>query len=372
MKTIVFVANIGLVVDSFIKDYLISLSSSYNVILIYNTIDSDKSLYIKNNITVIHYDIKRKYSFSDFKLFFFLFKCLNNFKADVVISITPKIAFLAHMAAFIARIKIRIHFFTGQLWYNKIGFMRFVYKKFDKLIFGLVTHRLIDSVSQRNFLHSEGFNVELNTFTYSPGSICGVDYYKFAPNNNIRKAIRERLGLKDEIVFLYLGRIDREKGIDFLISSFKKLAIDNICLLLVGPDEMEVEKHLANSLSSSKIIYIPFTNVPQHYYAASDIFCYLSEREGFGLAVAEASASALPVIGSKIVGLTDAIIDNETGFLVNTFDANEVILKMTLLANSNKLRTEMGIRGRKFVMEKLSKNIVVDQNITFIKNSINS
>ena len=90
--------------------------------------------------------------------------------------------------------------------------------------------------------------------------------------------------------------------------------------------EIEINKlkELINNETINSIKFFPYSNSPESFMAAADIFCLPSYREGFGATVIESAACGIPTIGTKIYGLTDAIIDGETGILVEVEDINSL------------------------------------------------
>lgn len=92
--------------------------------------------------------------------------------------------------------------------------------------------------------------------------------------------------------------------------------------------------------------FVGFAEDPEIYLAASDVLCLPSYREGFGSAVLEAAAAGLPTIGSRIYGLTDAIVDEHTGLLVPPRDPLALAGAMARLANDARLRCALGAAAR--------------------------
>jgi glycosyltransferase involved in cell wall biosynthesis len=370
MKKVLFVGNVGLVINSFIKDYIIELGKTYDVYLLYNHNTEPRPLIFPDNIKLIHYEIERKLNVSDILFLFFLVKYIRKNKFDVTISITPKVGFLANLASFFSGVPVRIHFFTGQIWINLSGYKRVILKMLDKLLFSLTSHRFVDSPTQLSFLRSEGFQVQLNTYTVEYGSICGIDTTRFYRNYTFRESIRSNYNFSDKIVLLYVGRLDAEKGLKDLLEAFEIINRDDVCLLLVGPDEMNINKTIEKYKSSERIIYAGMTKQPEMFFSAGDIFCYVSYREGFGLSVIEASACQLPVIGTDIVGLRDAISHDVTGILVEPQNYIQLINAITLLVDNEDLRSTMGEKGRLHVLERFSKDFVQRGYISLLKKII--
>jgi glycosyltransferase involved in cell wall biosynthesis len=137
-----------------------------------------------------------------------------------------------------------------------------------------------------------------------------------------------------------------EKGIRELCAAF--LAATESCpqlnLILVGPDEANMEKYVRGVLAkaSKKLHWVGFTDKPEKYMAASDFLVLPSYREGFGSVVIEAAACGIPSIGTDIYGLSDAIVDGETGFLVPVGSIIELEDSILRLALDDERRKSMG------------------------------
>ena len=115
---------------------------------------------------------------------------------------------------------------------------------------------------------------------------------------------------------------------------------------------------------------MPYTSAPETFMAAADVFCLPSRREGFGNVIIEAAACGIPAIGSRIYGLTDAIVDEETGFLVDMGNINALSDKMILLGSDDSLRARLGAAAMKRAHLLYSQETVVQGLLDFIKNEL--
>ena len=187
-------------------------------------------------------DIRREISpLADLCSLFHLFVLFRREKFALVHSLTPKAGLLTMLAAFLSRVPVRIHIFTGQVWVTRKGLGRSLLKALDRLIAMLATHVLADSHSQRRFLIAEGVVCENRIQVLADGSICGVDSGRFRPDSEVRQRIRQELQIPDDaLVILFLGRLTRDKGVLDLAQAFAMLAADhrNLYLAIVGPDEV--------------------------------------------------------------------------------------------------------------------------------------
>ena len=289
---------------------------------------------------------------------------------QVVHSITPKAGLLGMGAAFFVRVPVRVHTFTGQVWATKSGVARAVLRFLDKLIAGFATHVLVDSCSQRKFLIENGVLSKQKSCVLGDGSISGVNTLRFRPNPEARRKFREKYKIPDQdMVFVYVGRLKRDKGIPELLAAFEKIAKKNssMWLLLVGPDEENLGSFIQASPAIMKTIMVGHTSSPDLYLAASDIFVLPSHREGFGSSVIEAGACGIPAVASRIYGLTDAVVHGHTGLLVTRGDVGELARAMEKLGNNRKLRLRMGRVAQRRVKVRFDQKKITEALLQFYR-----
>jgi glycosyltransferase involved in cell wall biosynthesis len=149
----------------------------------------------------------------------------------------------------------------------------------------------------------------------------GIDLKKFKIQNSKFK-IRKRLGLNNEFVVMTVARLEKVKGIEYLIKSISNLKsqISNLICLIVGEgsERKNLEKLVEKLNIKEKVKFlgqVPNEKIPE-YLAAADLFVLPSLREGFGIAILEAQAAKLPVIATNVGGIPDIIEPDRTGILV--------------------------------------------------------
>ena len=339
-------------VTSFLIPHLSLLQQSYALSVVANTKETDilRKHGVGTDVTVVPIE-RGTCLVSDIKALILLYRTLRKGHFDLVQSLTPKAGLLAMAAGWAARIPIRIHWFTGQVWLTKFGVARVILKFADRLIAVFSTFVLVDSHSQRDFLVSEGIIQPVNSLVLGDGSVCGVDGERFRPNSQARESIRASLQIpSDAIILLYLGRLNRDKGVVDLATAFKDIAeeVPRLWLLVVGPDEQNISAQVKDICHEwlTRFRQIGFTDQPEKYMAAADIFCVPSYREGFGSSVIEASACGLPTVATKIYGLVDAVDEGNTGILVSPGQVTELAASIRLLAFDEELRSKIGSRAR--------------------------
>lgn len=363
---ITLIANTSNFFNSFMLKHINELSKKYELFVCCSNAEQLNKL-ISKDVSLVNINFKRGISlFNDFinflnTLFFFL----KN-KPDLTISFTPKIGFMVALSSFIARTPKRIHWFTGQIWYNKKGFEKIFYKFIDKLIFSLSSYVLVDSFSQKKFLIKEKIILKNKSFVLHKGSVGGVNIKKFKFNKKKRIELRKKFFIsKKTFVFLFLGRINKDKGIVELIKAFKKIDKKyNILLIFVGP--IEDKKLLYLLEENKKILYFKFTTKPEEWFSMADILCLPSYREGFGTTIIEAASCGIPTLCSNIYGLHDAIIENKTGFFHKVGNIKDIKKKMLYAINNKRLVKSYGIIARKRVLEDFNQNLLAKKLLRFI------
>ena len=361
MKKICFVVSSPMSVNAFLLPHLRFLSRSYEVHLVVNSkIDSMPQIG-GLPIYVTSVSIRRDVDFlADLSAMIFLYRFFRQNRFDLVSSFTPKAGALGMVASWLAGVPSRVHWFTGQVWATRRGLSRWVYRTADRLTATLATHALVDSNSQREFLLGEQILTTARSEVLCDGSVCGVDLERFQPNATSFYNVRKELGVPSEaLILLYVGRLTVDKGLLDLVSAFSELVESkkNLWLLLVGPDEQNIESRIravARPSVESRLLNVGYSRHPERYMAAADIFCLPSYREGFGSSVIEAAGCGLPAVVSKIYGLVDAVSAGETGLLHPPGDISAIVAALDKLLSDHDLRRRMGANARKRVVEKFS------------------
>jgi glycosyltransferase involved in cell wall biosynthesis len=321
LKKICIVTAASLTLRAFMRNHLLRLSAKYDVSAVADFTSEDLSGDWLPGVRLAAVPIARQISpAADLRALIALYRHFRSGRFDVVHSVTPKAGLLAMGAARLAGVPHRIHCFTGQVWATRRGLARTMLKGADRLIAANANHVLTDSHSQRDFLEDEGIIRKGHADVLGQGSISGVDLERFHPDDATRARIRHGLGIPDQAcLLLFVGRLNRDKGVLDLARAFAQLARNNgtAWLAMVGPDEAGVGVQFEELCGEAinHVRRIDYTPAPEHYMAAADVFVLPSYREGFGSVVIEAAACGLPAVASQIYGLADAVEDGSTGLL---------------------------------------------------------
>jgi len=296
---------------------------------------------------------------------------------DVVHSLMPKTGLLAMLAGFFTLVPHRVHIFTGQVWSTKSGIGRFGLKMMDRVIAFCATSLLTDSFSQRAYLISQNIVSGQKISVLGNGSVCGVDLVRFKYDQQIRDQYRAQLNIPDDArLFIFLGRVNAEKGVQDLARAFVNVnkKFPNTYLLVVGPDENNLDNYLQEIVKSCSLNYrrIGMTDKPENYMTCADIFCLPSYREGFGSVIIEAASIGLPSVASNIYGLVDAVVNGETGILHEAGDIQQIEDALLLLTIDEDLRNTMAVAARQRAHKLFGQEIVTGAMGKFYEELINS
>jgi glycosyltransferase involved in cell wall biosynthesis len=196
----------------------------------------------------------------------------------------------------------------------------------------------------------------------------GVDTQRFNPNLD-GSDIKKRLGIEGRKVIFTLRHHEPTYGLEYLIRAAPIVTKEEDVVFVIGGDGplISYHKRLATDLGvKGKMIFtgkIPRSETP-YYYAMSDIVVVPSLQEAFGLVVSEAMSSGKPVIGTKVGGIPDQIIDGYNGFLVQPKKPEEIAEKILWLINNPNEARRMGMNGRKIVEEKFDINKRIEKIIS--------
>lgn len=275
------------------------------------------------------------------QLYFKSFKILREIKPDVVHSHSVDMGYVMSKACRRYNIPIINHFHTGLISIKKTD------KRRSKL--------------ERFFIKKSKFN---KIITVNPNDINSKNSSKiiFVPNaidlrifKNMMKNRRE----SKNINLLFVGRVEKAKGVTYLIDSIQRIIKEksNIKLTIIGEgNDFNYYKNLINKLNlKDNIQFEGHKNQRElvNYYYNADIFVLPSiEIEGFGLVLLESLACKTPVITTDIVGIANVIKKNNCGIVVKPKDSQALADAILRLLNNPKLAKQMGENGRKLVESK--------------------
>jgi glycosyltransferase involved in cell wall biosynthesis len=251
---------------------------------------------------------------------------------------------------------------------KRLKILRFM----EKLTYKYAHKIYPNSVGLKDFILQNKFTTLDKIKVLGNGSSNGVDtsfYNKDYPNAEVEALnLKQRLGIEtSDFIFMFLGRLAKDKGIIELVSAFNKLSENNpnLKLLLVGPLEEEnssLPKETLQIIKNTKaIIYPGRTDNVRAFLKLADVFVLPSFREGFPNALLQAGAMSLPLIATNINGCNEIIEHNKTGFLVPIQDEKSLLDKMKFLYENSETRINFGDKIREKIEEKFKQSIIWEE-----------
>lgn len=365
-KRVCVVTTSVLIVRFFLIPHLRRLSSRYAVTLVVNTDDAALLADYGLDVRVIPLAIERRIApWLDLRALAALRRLFVRERFDAVHSYSPKGGLLAMLAARLSGVPVRIHTFTGQVWANRAGTMRLLLKTADRVTARCASLVLVDSVSQRDFIRREGVIPPARRCEVpGGGSISGVNLDRFRPAPEARLRMHRELGIPgDAILLVYAGRLTRDKGVLDLARAFATAASRHpaLHLVLVGPDEENVAPEIRSLAGghADRLRFHDYTPAPERFLAAAEILCLPSYREGFGVVIIEAAACGVPAVASRIYGITDAVVEGETGLLHEPGNVGELADLLGRLAADPALRERLGRAARQRAERDFSEDRII-------------
>lgn len=203
----------------------------------------------------------------------------------------------------------------------------------------------------------------------------GLDEPRFArPSPEQVEDLRQRLHLRDQVVLLTVGRLVPRKGHDQVLRALAQLISTHptVHYLVVGegPDERRLRRMVTELGLEAHVTFAGY--VPEeelnHYYDVADVYVMPSRPEGemvegFGLVFIEAGARGLPVVGGRHGGVREAVLDGQTGYLVDPLAPDEIARRISELIERPELRRMLGEHGRKRALSEFTAHRMVENTI---------
>ena len=309
--------------------------------------------------------------FQDLKSLWEMWNFLRKEKPQIVHTHTPKAGIIGMLAARLAGVPHRLHTVAGLPLMETTGIKRKILNFVEKLTYSSATRvypnskGLYDFILQNNFTQSNKLKIIAN------GSSNGINTTFFSPeqvSETEKAALREKLNIQpDDFVFVFVGRIVSDKGINELIKAFSELqTVENkptdIKLLLVGGLENDLDplnpETLAEINQNRDIISVGFQQDVRPFFAISDALVFPSYREGFPNVVMQAGAMGLPSIVSDINGCNEIIIEGENGLIIPSKNVEKLKEKMLTLAKDKNLYAKLKENSRRMIENRYEQSVV--------------
>lgn len=298
-----------------------------------------------------------------------IYRVLRQIRPDIVHAQTPKGGLLGTIAAWLARVPVRIYHIRGLPLTVATGMRRALLRITERIACGLATQVLCVSHSLREVAVADGLCSAGKIKVLAGGSGNGVDAderYNPQRTKSEREAIRNALGIpRKAIVAGFVGRIVRDKGVIELTRAWSTLREEypDLCLLVAGrfEDQDPIPDDVGAALRTDpRIRLVPWWDDMPSLYSAMDLVVLPTYREGFPNVPLEAAAMALPVVATNVPGCVDAVQDGVTGTLVPPRDPDALAEAIRGYLRDAERGRAHGRAGRERVLRDFRQPVVWD------------
>ena len=374
MKKLIRITTVPLSLKVLLKGQLRFMASNgFDVKGVSSEGEELREVHENEGIAVEAITMSRKITpFQDLKSLWEMWNFLRKEKPQIVHTHTPKAGIIGMLAARLAGVPHRLHTVAGLPLMEATGIKRKILNFVEKLTYSSATRvypnskGLYDFILQNHFTQSNKLKIIAN------GSSNGINTTFFSPAqvSEIEKvALREKLNIQpDDFVFVFVGRIVSDKGINELIKAFSELQaagnneLTGIKLLLVGGLESDLDplnpETLAEINQNKDIISVGFQQDVRSFFAIADALVFPSYREGFPNVVMQAGAMGLPSIVSDINGCNEIIIEGENGLIIPSKNVEKLKEKMLTLAKDKNLYTKLKGNSRRMIENRYEQSVV--------------
>ncbi|MFA7616486.1 MAG: glycosyltransferase family 4 protein [Weeksellaceae bacterium] len=291
-------------------------------------------------------EMSRKISpLKDLKSLRQMYRLFQKEKPDIVHSHTPKAGIIAMVAAKLAGVPVRLHTVAGLPLMETSGFRRKLLTAVEKMTYRCATKIYPNSKGLTQFILENRLTAANKLKQIANGSSNGIDTSHFSActvTEEQKTELRKISGiLADDFVFVFVGRLVGDKGINELVAAFSEICASGsnqnhttAKLILVGDYETELDPLLPETLkeidSNPNIFSAGYQKDVRPWFGISDCLVFPSYREGFPNVVMQAGAMGLPAVVSNINGCNEIIADGLNGLIVPKKDT--AALKKAMLA----------------------------------------
>ena len=342
-KKSIRISTIPLSLDVLLQGQLRMLSEHYEVVGVSSPGEELDKVAQREGIRTIAVPMERKISpFKDLVSLFRLIRLFHREKPWMVHSLTPKAGLLAMTAAWICRVPVRIHMFTGLVFPTTTGLKQKILMATDSITCACATNILPEGKGvKRDLKHFHITSKPLQII--GNGNINGIDLEYFDRTPEVLEQA-EKYRKEEVVTFCFVGRIVRDKGMNELVAAFQRLhqAYPNTRLVLVGPFEEKLDPVLPETRQAieqqAAIEWMGWQNDIRPFLAASEVFVFPSYREGFPNVVLQAGAMGLPSIVTDINGSSEIISEGVNGFIIPSQNEEALYKAMEKLLDTEERR----------------------------------
>lgn len=326
MKKLVRITTVPISLEKLLENQARFFKTFYSVTLVSSQKEQLQRLAKEQGVNHFSLEMTRKITpLHDLRCLLQLIRFLRKDKPHIVHTHTPKAGIVGMLAAFIAGVPLRMHTVAGLPLMEAKGLKKSILYVVERLTYRCATHVYPNARGLMDFIQEKKLAGKTPLKCIGNGSSNGIDLTYFNPERVSKEqemSFREKWNIsKDDFVFLFIGRLVGDKGVNELVAAFEQLAnkIPNAKLLMVGPQEPTLDPlkqvTIASIEKNPKIVSTAYQQDVRPFLKMAQVFVFPSYREGFPNVVLQAGAMGIPCIVSDINGCNE-IIENEVNGLI--------------------------------------------------------
>ena len=386
-QKLIRITTVPISLDKLIEGQLAFMKNNYEVLAVSSGGETLSQVAKKEGVRVVPIEMSRAITpFKDVKAVWKLYRLFRKEQPLIVHTHTPKAGIVGMLAAKLANVPIRLHTVAGMPLVEATGIKRAVLNVVERLTYSCATKVYPNSKGLENIIKKYKFTKTDKLKVLANGSSNGINTAHFNPqlfSNTQNEALKQQLGIvTNDVVFIFVGRLVGDKGINELVQAFKELegnrhevignreeAIGNrqqptTKLLLVGPLETALDPLFPETLqeisSNPNIISVGYQQDVRPYFAISKVLVFPSYREGFPNVVLQAGAMGLPSIVSNINGCNEIISEGENGWIIPVKDTAAIKTAMESVLENSELYSKVANTTRRMIQDRFEQQVVWD------------
>jgi glycosyltransferase involved in cell wall biosynthesis len=365
------ITTVPLSLDKLLEGQLHFMRSHFEVIAVSSEKDYLEKIGEKEQVATFHLEMTRKITpLKDLWAVYKLYLFLKKEKPQLVHTHTPKAGIIGMLASKLANVPHRLHTVAGLPLLETKGVKRKVLDLVEQLTYACATKVYPNSNGLLQFILSANYCNSSKLKVLANGSSNGIDTTYFDRSHFSEEMVsdlRHKLEIsKEDFVFIFVGRLVKDKGINELVTAFSELSKEKkkIKLLLVGPFEPDLDPIPTATLheikTNSSIINVGYQNDVRPYFAISNGLVFPSYREGFPNVVMQAGAMQIPAIVSNINGCNEIIQQGVNGLLISPKKIPPLKEAMRLIIEDTILYKKLEYYARPSITSRFEQKVVWD------------
>lgn len=372
MNKLIRIATVPNSLSGLLKGQLRFMSENgYKVIAVSSSGAPLEEVKKREGVETVAIDMSRKITpLQDLKSLYLIYKLLKKEKPLFVHSHTPKAGTIGMVAAWLAGVPYRMHTIAGLPLLEAKGKKRWLLDWVEKITYKCATHIYPNSYGLKDIIIKNKYTTPQKLKVIGEGSSNGINTSYFSPSLysiENKETLRSNLGIsKDDFVYIFVGRLVGDKGINELVEAFSDISakFKQTKLVLVGSYEKDLDPLNENTIktivNNENIIHVGFQSDVRPYFAIANLLVFPSYREGFPNVVMQAGAMGLASIVTNINGCNEIIIEGENGIIIPTKDKKSLTEKMELLISNSELLKDLSSNARELITSRYEQQIVWD------------